>query len=324
MLYDVNVAKWDASTPLVAAIDIGGTEICAGIVEPASGTVVERRGVLTPGDDRPAAEAIVDLIDELRVCAAWPLVQAFGIASAGPVDLALETISPFNIPHWRGLPVGRIVRDRVGELAVRLVGDGTAMAYGEQCYGAAQGADHVLGIVVSTGVGGGLVVDGRCIEGARGNAGFVGHIVVDPSGDPCPCGRRGCVETIASGPSLTRRALRHGWQPGDGPANARAVAASAVAGDEIAADAVASAVGALARGVADAVVLLDLDMVVLGGGVGLGIPWMADRLAVLLNEDLSRPIDVRRAVLAHHAGLIGAGRLASSLHESEAVSAVAR
>ena len=94
---------------------------------------------------------------------------------------------------------------------VRLAGDGICMALGEHWRGAGRGASFLLGMVVSTGVGGGLVLDGVPYHGRTGNAGHVGHVVVELDGQPCPCGGHGCVETVASGPWMTRWALANGW-----------------------------------------------------------------------------------------------------------------
>lgn len=123
-------------------------------------------------------------------------------------------------------------------------------------------------MVVSTGVGGGLVLGGRLHPGPTGNAGHIGHISVDLDGDACPCGARGCVERIASGPNIARRAVERGWRPGpDGDASAAAVAAAAVAGDPVAAASFERAAQALAAGIAATATLVEIDIAVIGGGV---------------------------------------------------------
>jgi glucokinase len=305
----------ESTGALAAAIDIGGTKIAAGIVDPLGGRLLERFALPTPGAHAAvSAEQVVgDVLARLHGCAAWSSVAAVGIASAGPLDLRRETISPLNVPHWRDFGVGAAVRAATGDaLPVRLVGDGAAMAFGEQRLGAGAGAAGVVGVVVSTGVGGGLVIDGRVWEGARGNAGLVGHVVIDPDGEPCPCGRRGCVETIASGPAIARCARRDGWRPAAGAAaDARAVARSALAGDPVAAQALRSAAAALARGLADVTAVLDAELVVVGGGVGVGAPWIVEEIGRALAADpLGAGVRVRPAALGNDAGLVGAALLA--------------
>ena len=149
---------------------------------------------------------------------------------------------------------------------MRLGGDGLCMAMGERWRGAGRGAEFMLGMVVSTGVGGGLVLDGAPYDGRTGNAGHVGHVVVDPDGGPCTCGGRGCVETIAGGPRMAQWAREHGW---DAPAEADAkeLADAAAAGDVVALRAFKRGATAVAAMIASVGAVCDLDLVVIGGGV---------------------------------------------------------
>jgi glucokinase len=192
-------------TDHVLAVDVGGTKIAAGVLD-RTGRVV-RQAV------RPTQEPVFAALRDAVAAVGPGLVAAVGLSCAGPVDAVAGTVSPINIPSWRDFPL----RARVGELMagvpIALAGDGQCMALGEHWLGAGRGAAAMLGMVVSTGVGGGLVLDGRPFAGRSGNAGHVGHVIADPTGDPCSCGARGCVETIASGPNLVRWALAHGWRP---------------------------------------------------------------------------------------------------------------
>ena len=140
------------------------------------------------------------------------------------------------------------------------------MAMGERWRGAGRGAHFMLGMVVSTGVGGGLVLDGAPYDGRTGNAGHVGHVVVEPDGAPCTCGGRGCVETIASGPNMARWARDNGW---DAPpeADAKELADAANAGDPVALKAFRRGATAVAAMIASVGAVCDLDRVVIGGGV---------------------------------------------------------
>ncbi|WP_438489041.1 ROK family protein [Streptomyces sp. S186] len=256
-------------TDLSAALDIGGTKIAGALVD-AQGRLVVRAARPTPADQDGATvmRAVAEVVRELAAGPDWVRVAAVGIGSAGPVDAAAGTVSPVNIPGWRDFPLVAGVRALVGELPVTLVGDGVAMTAAEHWQGAARGHDNALCMVVSTGVGGGLVLNGRLHPGPSGNAGHIGHISVDLDGDPCPCGARGCVERIASGPNIARRALADGWRPGPGgDTSAAAVAAAAHAGDPVALRSFARAGRALAAGIAATATLVEIDIAVVGGGV---------------------------------------------------------
>ncbi|WP_059048325.1 ROK family protein, partial [Streptomyces acidiscabies] len=216
-------------TDLVAALDIGGTKIAGALVD-GDGAIVARAQRPTPAreDGETVMGAVEAVLGELTASPLWDRVHSVGIGSAGPVDASAGTVSPVNVPGWRGFPLVPRVRAVTGELPVELIGDGVAITAAEHWQGAARGHDNALCMVVSTGVGGGLVLGGRLHPGPTGNAGHIGHISVDLDGDPCPCGGRGCVERIASGPNIARRALDNGWRPGpDGDATAAAVAAAA-------------------------------------------------------------------------------------------------
>ncbi|NJP67142.1 ROK family protein, partial [Streptomyces spiramenti] len=194
------------TTDLVAALDIGGTKIAGALVDD-TGAVRERFQVPTPAHESGEAvlAAVTDVLERLVAAPGWERVRGLGIGSAGPVDAVAGTVSPVNIPGWRGFPLLAGARGTVGErLPLELVGDGAAIAAGEHWCGAARDAANALCMVVSTGVGGGLVLDGRLRTGPSGNAGHIGHICVDLDGERCPCGGRGCVEGIASGTALAR------------------------------------------------------------------------------------------------------------------------
>ncbi|GAO11914.1 putative sugar kinase [Streptomyces lydicamycinicus] len=256
-------------TDLSAALDIGGTKIAGALVDP-HGRLLVRAARPTPADKDGATvmRAVAEVLGELAAAPDWARVAAVGIGSAGPVGAATGTVSPVNIPGWRDFPLVAGVRALVGERPVVLVGDGVAMTAAEHWLGAARGHANALCMVVSTGVGGGLVLNGRLHPGPTGNAGHIGHISVDVDGDPCSCGSRGCVERIASGPNIARRALAHGWQPGpDGDTSAAGVAAAAQAGDPVALRSFERAARALAAGIAATATLVEIDIAVIGGGV---------------------------------------------------------
>jgi glucokinase len=296
-----------------AAIDIGGTKIAAGLVD-AAGELLARHERPTPATEPMAA--VEELLTALMADPRWEQATALGIGSAGPIDAGKGTISPVNIPAWRDFPLVARVADRTG-LPVTLAGDGVAMAAGEHWRGAAKGRENVLCMVVSTGVGGGLILGGRLRPGPSGNAGHVGHICVELDGPPCPCGARGCVEVIASGTAIAARAVREGWRrPGGGPAaeaTAAEVADSARAGDPIALASYDRSAKALAAAIAGTAALVDMEAAVVGGGVAKSGELLFAPLREHLKEyarlSFTRDVTVHPAALGGDAGLIGAAAL---------------
>ncbi|MFD4761944.1 ROK family protein [Streptomyces sp. NPDC058439] len=304
-------------TDLVAALDIGGTKIAAALVD-GGGALLVRAQRPTPAreSEETVMGAVTEVLAELSGSPLWGRATAVGIGSAGPVDAASGTVSPVNVPAWRDFPLVERVGKAVGGLPVELVGDGVAMTAAEHWLGAARGYDNALCMVVSTGVGGGLVLGGKLHPGPTGNAGHIGHISVDLDGDPCPCGSRGCVERIASGPNIARRALETGWRPGpDGDASAAAVAAAARAGDRIAIASFERAAQALGAGIAATATLVEIDIAVIGGGVaGAGdILFAPLRRALRRYATLSfvQHLTVAPAVMGTDAGLVGAAAAAA-------------
>ncbi|MCP9949208.1 ROK family protein [Actinomadura madurae] len=170
------------------------------------------------------------------------------------------------MPRWRGYPLVAAVQRLVPGVPVSLAGDAQCMALGEWWRGG-HGGSSLLGIVVSTGVGGGLIIDGRPWTGRTGNAGHIGHVVVDHDGERCVCGARGCLETIAGGPSMVRWALAQGWTHAPGRPDAKALAAAARAGASIPLAAFHRAARALATAILNTAAVLDVRDVVIGGGV---------------------------------------------------------
>jgi glucokinase len=306
-----------ATGPLVAAIDIGGTKIAGALVD-AEGRLLVRALRPTPAgeDGETVLRAVLDVIAELRGTGGWPQAVAVGIGSAGPVDAAHGTVSPVNVPGWREFPLVARIRGAVGGLPVVLTGDGVAMTAAEHWQGAARGYDNALCMVVSTGVGGGLVLGGALLPGPTGNAGHIGHISVDLDGDPCPCGSRGCVERIASGPNIARRALDGGWLPPSGAEpTAAAVADSARAGDAVALASFDRAAQALAAGIAATATLVEIHVAVIGGGVAGAGPILFDplreHLARYATLSFAAGVDVVPAKLGTDAGLVGAAAAAA-------------
>jgi glucokinase len=253
------------TVPAVLAVDIGGTKMAAAMAGLRNGRLGPVITTMTPrgsGDD--VWESLAGLIHACTGGAGGG-PAAVGVGCPGPMNTEAGTVSPVNIPGWRGFPLQARITEFTGAPTV-LANDACCAALGEYRHGAGRGATSMLGIVVSTGVGGGLVLDGRLYQGPTGNAGHLGHAVADPGGDPCPCGGRGCVETLASGPSMVRRALQAGWRGPPG-ATAADLARAAAAGSPEALEAFDRAGRALATGIVWAAALADLDAAVIGGGV---------------------------------------------------------
>jgi glucokinase len=303
-------------TDLVAALDIGGTKIAGALVD-GHGTIVARAQRPTPAreDGETVMRAVEEVVGELAASPLWDRASALGIGSAGPVDASAGTVSPVNVPGWRGYPLVRRVREAAGGLPVELIGDGVAITAAEHWQGAARGHENALCMVVSTGVGGGLVLNGRLHPGPTGNAGHIGHISVDLDGDECPCGSRGCVERIASGPNIARRALENGWRRGpDGDTSAAAVAAAARAGDPVAVASFERAAQALAAGIAATATLVEIDIAVIGGGVGKAGDVLFTPLRKALHDyatlSFVQRLVITPAQMGTDAGLVGAAAAA--------------
>lgn len=211
---------------LVLAVDIGGTKFAVALVD-SDGNVRAARRTATPpgGDARALWKALGELVDSLLDgaaadglidgdTAAGGVVAGVGIGCGGPMTWPEGAVSPLNMPGWRGFPLRAKLAERFPGVPVRIHNDAVCLAVAEHWRGAGRGSANMLGMVVSTGVGGGLILGDRLIDGGSGNAGHIGHIVVDPSGPPCGCGGRGCLEAIARGPGLAAWAVEQGWTPG--------------------------------------------------------------------------------------------------------------
>jgi len=307
-------SPWPARRTALA-VDVGGTKIAAAVVGD-DGAILSRAELPTPATGRAAGAGGADVVGDALLRAASTAIaeagsapNAIGVGSAGPLDLDAGTVSPVNIPAWRGYPIVAVLGRAFPQAEVRLAGDGHCMALGEY-WRRAHPMRTVLGMVVSTGVGGGVVADGRVQTGPTGNAGHIGHMVVDSRGPACPCGGRGCVEAFASGPSMVRWAKENGWDGTD----AAALAASARLGDPVAAGAFARAADAIAQAVVCTAALVDLDDVVLGGGVVNGaadllLDPIRERVTDLAGLAFIRRVRIGASRLGADAGLLGAAAL---------------
>ncbi|MDN5763297.1 MAG: ROK family protein [Microlunatus sp.] len=304
----------------VLAIDIGGTKIAAAVVD-AEGTVLTEQLRPTPAseDAEVVFEAVESAVRGLLadLLAGQDRIRV-GISTAGPIDSPTGTISPVNIGAWRGFAISarvhQVIASANGDGAVRvaLAGDGHCFALGEHWLGAARDVDSMIGLVLSTGVGGGAVLNNRLFTGTTGNAVHLGHISVNAWGPRCVCGGHGCTEMYARGPALVAAARRLGWVGGD---DARALTAAARAGDEIAVGVIDHGMRALAAGIATTATELDVAVVVLGGGVSRAgeVIFNPLRRHLLDFAVLGHVADLEvRAATLETAGLLGAAALAFS------------
>lgn len=263
---------------MLLALDIGGTKIAAGLVSPAGAVLCAER--IASRARGPAEDLFADVVSlaerVLAVSGVEPSALAgIGVGCGGPMRYPEGRVSTLNIPAWRDFPLRERLVSHFGRPVV-VDNDAKALALAEYWIGAGQGASCLIGMTVSTGVGGGIVVDGRLLHGASGNAGHIGHIAVlrDANAPSCACGARGCVEAVASGTGLATRALvaqQQGLLRSLPPAPSAAdLVRAAREGESTAARLIQEAGVAVGRGIAAASVLLDFDRVVIGGSVALG------------------------------------------------------
>ncbi len=276
------------------AVDIGGTKLAAGAVDD-DGEVLVRRTVPTPGTDDPEElfASLVALVDDVReVATVHP--SRCGVGCGGPMTEAGAMVSPLNIPAWRDFPLRERLARHTG-LATYVDNDAKALALAEGWCGAARGEADFVALVVSTGVGGGIVSGGRLLDGAGGNAGHIGHVFVAEGTEPWPRHPAGLLESEASGTGI---AVRTGAPAADADLEVRARAGTLVG-----------------RAVASVANLLDLRLAVVAGSVALGYgePFFVaaqaeiDRLCVL---DFSRGTRIVPAGLGDLGPLVGAAAVA--------------
>lgn len=275
----------------VLAVDIGSTKIAAGIVD-ADGRLLRSASRPTPqGPD--GEEVFAALLAAVEAVEPGDVV-ACGVGSIGPMTRHGRTVSPLNTPGWRGFPLLARLEDALA-MPVVVDNDAKALAVGEGWKGAGAGVGSFLAMVVSTGVGGGLVVDGRLLDGMQGNAGHVGHVVAVPDGSPCGCGGRGCLEAEISGSGIRRRTGLEAY--------------------EVDAGEVLRAGRLLGQALGSVVSLLDLALVAVGGSVALGFgePFFAaaeEALHDTARLDFTRSCRVVPVGLGKQGPLVGAGALA--------------
>jgi glucokinase len=297
----------------VLGLDIGGTKLAAGIVD-AVGRVHSFVVEPTNRDDgpEPTLRRLFELgrraVDESGV--AWEAVEAVGIGCGGPLDAKRGVlIAPPHLPGWRDVPLTALAAEAYDRPAT-LENDATAAAAGEHRWGAGSNVRHMVYLTISTGVGGGVIVDGNLYRGASGNGGELGHVTIERHGRRCTsCGRLGCLEAYVSGTSIAERAAEAGLDF----ASAEAVAAAARDGDAGARAVWDETVDALACGLTSIVNLFEPELVVLGGGVTRSGDLLLEPVRTAVRQGAMRPagdiVDVVLSAYGDHVGVVGAAAI---------------
>ena len=332
--------------PLVVAVDLGGTQIRTAVLRGAQ--LLSRVGLLT--GENPTPERVIprifQAIQQALTEADIPLEQVVGIGIGTPGPLNSHTgvvYDPPNLPGWKDVPIRELFSQQF-HMPIFVENDANAAALGEYMFGAGRGSRDMVYLTISTGIGGGVIVDGKILEGASGMAAELGHMSVDWHGERCNCGNVGCLERIASGTGIARRAndailrgqgeallafaLEH--QPGDQEnakastpedaaahtpthVTARTVALAAEAGISLACEVIATAAEALGVGLVNIVHIFNPEKIILGGGVTqMGALLLDPALRIVEERAMAVPrkaVHIVLAELGHDVGLIGAGAL---------------
>lgn len=314
-----------ATQQAVLALDIGGTKLAVAMVTPDGRT----HGLLVePTEKHRGPDAVIahlfDLGRRSMAAAGLGAPAAVGISCGGPLDAAAGILTgPLHLPGWVDVPIVALATEAFGVPAV-LENDATAAVLGEHRFGAARGADIALYLTLSTGVGGGSIIDGRLHRGAAGNGGEFGHLMVRPGGRRCACGRHGCLEAYASGTNIAVRAnellagsdsestLRELPQ-----VRAEHVSAAAAAGDPLARELWDDTMALLGQAVTDLVNIFEPNVVVLGGGVTRAGALLLEPVRDVVSRTAMPPAAARAGVslagLGDEVCVVGAGALALDL-----------
>ena len=263
-------------TKLYVGVDVGGTKVAAGLVD-ADGRITSQCRVQmnSSSSAEDGLRSVLSAIEQVIV--EGPRIASIGICAPGPLDpVAGIVLNPPNVPCWRNFPLAESVR-KVYEVEVKVDNDANAAALAETRWGAARGYKNVFYATIGTGIGTGIILDGKMFHGRTGSAGEGGHVSIDYRGPICRCGKRGCIEALASGTAVAQRARERiaagrtssmlefaGGRP-DG-ITGEVVATAYGRGDELARELLIESVDALAVWLSNMIDLLDPEVIVIGGG----------------------------------------------------------
>jgi glucokinase len=318
----------ESSNQPVLGVDIGGTKVAVGLVD-GNGTILTqgRKPMVANGTAEAALDAVTGAIDSLASLEGGG-IQSIGICAPGPLDPKTGVIlNPPNLPCWRNFPLAEKIGNKY-KLPVTVDNDANAAALAETCWGAARGYRYVFYACIGTGIGTGIVLDGRIYHGKTGSAGEGGHVSIDYRGPLCGCGKRGCIEILAAGPAIGARARgklsalqsRHSAILDLAKGNVSAVTSETVgqafaAGDPLAREILQETVDVLTPWLGNIVDLLDPDVLVLGGGVAAMLSPFFDEIKNRLPGWCVNPhVAAIPLVMAHYgadAGIAGGAALRS-------------
>ena len=313
--------------PIVAGIDIGGSKISIAL-STLSGEMISSRRIATDSGSGPAAtfeklsEVLRRLIDE-----ASRHPEAIGVGSPSPIDLERGVImSPSNLLEWEDFPIVDLLRNRFG-IPVQLENDANAAVLGEQNYGAGRGYQNVFYVTVSTGIGGGVIINGELYRGVATAAGEIGHTIIKPDGVRCNCGSIGCLETICGGVHIARRArerlatgeksMLRDMVGGAQDLSARTVIEALRKGDPLAESIWNETCHFLSIGIANSISLFAPEVVIIGGGIAsagdLLFEQLRERVPSFVSMVPAGLINIVPAALGAESGVFGAVAIASKL-----------
>ena len=320
---------------LIVGVDIGGTKVAAGLVDHSGTIFAQSRTAMVPNDAARGLAAVAGAIEDLRSRAgsgAGFQPHAIGICAPGPLNPRTGVvINPPNLPGWHNFPLAEEIRKLYPTAQVKIDNDANAAALAEAKWGAGRNYRNVFYATIGTGIGTGFVIDGRVYHGRTGLATEGGHVGVDLNGPQCACGKRGCIETLAAGPAIARRArAKLAAQTASGgdctnsallamaggkpdAVTSEMVAKSYATGDALAKKVMQETLDLIAYWLGNVIDLLEPDVIVIGGGVSSMLaPFLEEIRARWIGACLSPYPHETPLVLAHYkedAGIAGAAAL---------------
>ena len=315
--------------PLVLGVDIGGTKVAVGLVDTSGNIIVQGRKPMSAADSAEAGlQAVTVAIDSLISSAREDEIQSIGICAPGPLDPKTGVVlNPPNLPCWRNFPLAEKLAATY-RIPVKGDNDANAAALAETRWGAARGFRYVFYATIGTGIGTGIVLDGRIYHGTTGSAGEGGHMSIDYRGPYCGCGKRGCIEVLAAGPAIGARARAKLSADPSRPSKMLELAQGTVsavtselvgeayaAGDPLAREVLLETVDVLVPWLGNIVDLLDPDVLVMGGGVAAMLKPFFDEIKNRLPSCCVNPHASQIPLLMAHygadAGIAGGAALCS-------------
>jgi len=307
----------------VLAVDLGGTKILAALIH--NGKILNKYYVPANGSEGPQAviNRIFESIDRVlaQACLSLSRIRGISIAAAGAIDAknGIITLSP-SLPGWRNIPLVKMVREKY-PVDIFIIHDANASALGEHSYGAGRGTRDMIFLTVSTGIGGGIIINNKQYDGAAGAAGEIGHMTIDINGPKCNCGSNGCLEAMASGTAMAAAAksrllsgeksrLMEMVNGSIEAVTAKEIGAAAAEGDRLSIEVINRTAIYLGVGLANLVNIFNPEMLVIGGGVSnLGELLLAPARKVVLERAFAFPAQmckIVRAELGDDSGVVGA------------------